>query len=110
MRRTVELPPRIWSTPSSAQPVGAVQRLSLPGQTAAWHSSTIYARVNGYVGKWFVDIGDHVHKGQVMALIETPDLDAQLAGCPRPAAGRRGAGARTKARRGIQQVHLRALA
>jgi RND family efflux transporter MFP subunit len=63
-----------------AAPVGAVQRLSLPGQTAAWHSSTIYARVNGYVGKWYVDIGDHVHKGQVMALIETPDLDAQLAG------------------------------
>jgi RND family efflux transporter MFP subunit len=63
-----------------AAPVDAVQHLSLPGQTAAWHSSTIYARVNGYVGKWFVDIGDHVHKGQVMALIETPDLDAQLAG------------------------------
>ena len=63
-----------------AEPVGAVQRLSLPGQTSAWHSSTIYARVNGYVGKWFVDIGDHVHQGQVMALIETPDLDAQLAG------------------------------
>jgi RND family efflux transporter MFP subunit len=63
-----------------AAPVGAVQRLSLPGQTAAWHSSTIYARVNGYVGKWFVDIGDRVHKGQVMASIETPDLDAQLAG------------------------------
>ena len=63
-----------------AAPVGAVQRLSLPGETAAWHSSTIYARVNGYVGKWFVDIGDHVKKGQVMALIETPDLDAQLAG------------------------------
>ena len=62
-----------------AEAVGAVQRLSLPGQTAAWHSSTIYARVSGYVGKWFVDIGDHVHKGQVMALIETPELDAQLA-------------------------------
>ena len=64
----------------TAEPVGAVQRMTLPGQTAAWHSSTIYARVNGYVGKWFVDIGDHVKKGQVMALIETPDLDAQLAG------------------------------
>lgn len=63
-----------------AAPVGAVQHLALPGQTAAWHSSTIYARVNGYVGKWYVDIGDHVRKGQVMALIETPDLDAQLAG------------------------------
>jgi RND family efflux transporter MFP subunit len=62
-----------------AQPVGAVQRLVLPGQAAAWHASTIYARVNGYVGKWFVDIGDHVKAGEVLALIETPDLDAQLA-------------------------------
>ena len=62
-----------------AKPVGAAQRFSLPAQTAAWHASTIYARVNGYVGKWLVDIGDRVHKGQVLALIETPDLDAQLA-------------------------------
>jgi RND family efflux transporter MFP subunit len=62
-----------------AQPVGAVQRLVLPGQTAAWHASTIYARVDGYVAQWFVDIGDHVHQGQVLALIETPDLDAELA-------------------------------
>jgi len=62
-----------------AQPVGATARLLLPGQTAAWHASTIYARVNGYVGKWFVDIGDHVHHDQVLARIETPDLDAQLA-------------------------------
>jgi RND family efflux transporter MFP subunit len=63
-----------------ARAVGAVQRFSLPGQTAAWHASTIYARVNGYVEKWFVDIGDRVHTGQVLALIETPELDAQLAG------------------------------
>ena len=63
-----------------AQAVGSLQRLTLPGQTAAWHASTIYARVNGYVGKWFVDIGDHVKRGQVMALIETPELDAELAG------------------------------
>lgn len=63
----------------TVQPVGAVQRLTLPGETAAWHASTIYARVNGYVGKWFVDIGDRVKAGQVLALIETPDLDAELA-------------------------------
>ena len=63
-----------------AKSVGDVQRFTLPGQTAAWHASTIFARVSGYVGKWLVDIGDHVHKGQVLALIETPDLDAQLAG------------------------------
>jgi RND family efflux transporter MFP subunit len=62
-----------------AKPVGTVQRLALPGQTAAWHASTIFARVNGYVGKWYSDIGDAVHQGQVLALIDTPDLDAQLA-------------------------------
>jgi RND family efflux transporter MFP subunit len=63
----------------TAQAVGAVQRLVLPGYTAAWHASTIYARVDGYVGKWFVDIGDRVRAGEVLALIETPDLDAELA-------------------------------
>ncbi len=57
----------------------AIERLALPGETGAWHESTIYARVNGYVGKWFVDIGDHVRKGQVLATIETPDLDSELA-------------------------------
>lgn len=62
-----------------ARAVGAAQRFVLPGQTAAWHSSTIYARVNGFVGKWHADIGDAVHQGQVLATIETPDLDAQLA-------------------------------
>ncbi len=53
--------------------------LSLPGETAAWYQSTIYARVDGYVSKWYVDIGDHVKAGQLLATIETPDLDAQLA-------------------------------
>jgi RND family efflux transporter MFP subunit len=55
------------------------QDLVLPGQTAAWFETTIYARVNGYVAKWSVDIGDHVAKGQVLATIETPELDAELA-------------------------------
>jgi RND family efflux transporter MFP subunit len=55
------------------------QDLVLPGETAAWYEATIYARVNGYVAKWKVDIGDHVEKGQVLATIETPELDAELA-------------------------------
>jgi RND family efflux transporter MFP subunit len=63
----------------TAKAVGAKQQLVLPGYTAAWHASTIFARVDGFVGKWFVDIGDRVHAGQVLALIETPDLDAELA-------------------------------
>ncbi len=62
-----------------AQPVTEGEDLALPGQTAAWFESTIYARVNGYVAKWLVDIGDHVKKGQLLATIETPELDAELA-------------------------------
>jgi RND family efflux transporter MFP subunit len=62
-----------------AQPASVGQDLVLPGQTAAWYETTIYARVNGYVAKWLVDIGDHVKKGQVLATIETPELDAELA-------------------------------
>ncbi|MGA2710615.1 MAG: efflux RND transporter periplasmic adaptor subunit [Steroidobacteraceae bacterium] len=61
-----------------AKPATAGQDLVLPGQTAAWYETTIYARVNGYVAKWLVDIGDHVKKGQVLATIETPELDAEL--------------------------------
>jgi RND family efflux transporter MFP subunit len=52
--------------------------LSLPGATAAWNETTIYARVNGYVAKWHVDIGDHVQRGQTLASIDTPELEAEL--------------------------------
>jgi RND family efflux transporter MFP subunit len=57
----------------------ATGMLTLPGETAAWYESTIYARVDGYVSKWLVDIGDHVKTGQVLAIIDTPELDAELA-------------------------------
>ena len=52
--------------------------LTLPGETAAWYESTIFARVNGFVGHWHADIGDHVKSGDVLALIDTPELDAEL--------------------------------
>jgi RND family efflux transporter MFP subunit len=61
-----------------ARPTTMGQDLVLPGETAAWYESTIYARVSGYVAKWLVDIGDHVKKDQVLAVIETPELDAEL--------------------------------
>ena len=61
-----------------AKAAGGGQGLTLPGQTAAWYESPIYARVSGYVAKWSADIGDRVKAGQVLATIETPELDAQL--------------------------------
>ncbi len=57
----------------------AVQRLVLPGTVQAWYEAPIYARVPGYLKNWFFDYGAHVKKGDVLAEIETPDLDAQLA-------------------------------
>ena len=69
-------PPPVDVVSAKSSPL--TQRLILPGETAAWYDSKIYARVNGYVEKWRVDIGDHVSNGQTLALIETPELDAQL--------------------------------
>jgi RND family efflux transporter MFP subunit len=57
----------------------ATQRLVLPGTVQAWYEAPIYARVNGYLKKWNFDYGAQVKKGDVLAEIETPDLDAQLA-------------------------------
>jgi RND family efflux transporter MFP subunit len=52
--------------------------LVLPGNVSAFYTGSIYARVNGYVKDWYEDIGAHVKKGQVLAVIDSPDLDQQL--------------------------------
>jgi RND family efflux transporter MFP subunit len=52
--------------------------ISLPGNTQAYMDTPIYARTNGYLKRWYFDIGAHVRKGQLMAQIETPELDQQL--------------------------------
>lgn len=53
--------------------------LVLPGDVQAFNSAPIYARTNGYVRRWLVDIGDHVRAGQVLATLDAPELDQQLA-------------------------------
>jgi RND family efflux transporter MFP subunit len=58
---------------------GAEAALALPGNISAWNEAPIYARVSGYLKQWYFDIGAHVKRGQVLATIETPDLDAQYA-------------------------------
>jgi len=61
------------------KPMDAGNSLALPGNVQAYNSAPLYARTNGYVSKWFVDIGSPVKAGQVMAVIDTPDVDQQLA-------------------------------
>lgn len=52
--------------------------LVLPGTTTALTEAAVYARANGYLKKRFVDIGDRVRQGQVLAIIDAPDLDQQV--------------------------------
>lgn len=53
--------------------------LILPGQVQAWNSAAINARTNGYVKEWLADIGDRVHAGQPLAVLDAPEVDQQLA-------------------------------
>jgi RND family efflux transporter MFP subunit len=55
------------------------QSLRLPGTIQAYRKAAVYARVSGYLKSWQQDIGAHVQPGQVLAVIDTPDLDQQLA-------------------------------
>jgi RND family efflux transporter MFP subunit len=52
--------------------------MELPARIEAWSRAPIYARVSGYLARWNVDIGASVKAGQVLATIETPDLDQDL--------------------------------
>ena len=59
--------------------LGAPQtEIILPGNIQAFTDSPIYARTNGYLKKWYVDIGGRVKQGQLLAEIETPEVDQQL--------------------------------
>jgi RND family efflux transporter MFP subunit len=50
----------------------------LPGNVQPFITSPIYSRTNGYLKRWYFDIGAHVKQGQLLALIETPEVDQQL--------------------------------
>jgi RND family efflux transporter MFP subunit len=54
------------------------QEIVLPGNTQAFSDAPIYARTSGYLKRWYFDIGAHVKKGQLLAEIETPEVDQQL--------------------------------
>lgn len=62
----------------SASALSATQGLTLPGHLDAWIATPIHARVGGYLKQWNVDIGEKVKAGQVLALIDTPELDQQF--------------------------------
>src|ERR1700756_1102180 len=69
------LPPVSVVSPKRTAPT---DEIILPGNVQPFISSPIYARTNGYLRKWYFDIGAHVKKGQLLAIIETPEVDQQL--------------------------------
>jgi RND family efflux transporter MFP subunit len=62
--------------PKAASPA---QEIILPGNIQPFISSPVYARTDGYLKKWYFDIGAHVKAGQLLAEIQTPEVDQQLA-------------------------------
>jgi RND family efflux transporter MFP subunit len=71
---------------SAAEPVSVFRpqmgdlsdELVLPATLQAFSESPIYARTSGYVSHWYADIGQHVRNGEVLALIDSPEVDQQL--------------------------------
>ena len=63
-------------TPKKSTPA---QEIILPGNVQPFISSPIYARTNGYLKNWYADIGAHVKQGQLLAVIDAPEVDQQLA-------------------------------
>ena len=56
-----------------------IEELILPGNVQPFISSPIYARTDGYLKKWYFDIGAHVRAGQLLAVIDAPEVDQELA-------------------------------
>ena len=54
------------------------EELTLPGNLLAYEESPIFARTNGYLLRWYKDIGSHVKKGELLAEIDTPEVDQEL--------------------------------
>jgi RND family efflux transporter MFP subunit len=73
--REMAVPTVAVATPQQA---AAPQEIVLPGTMQAFADAPIYARVNGYLKRWTVDIGARVRAGQLLAEIDTPELDQQL--------------------------------
>jgi len=68
--------PTVSVSKPSAEP--AADQLVLPAQLQAYVESAIYARTNGYLLRWTRDIGSHVKKGELLAEIDTPEVDQEL--------------------------------
>jgi multidrug resistance efflux pump len=101
-RQDVQAIPKVRVLRVERAPAGA--DLQIPGTTLAYEQASVYARASGYLGRRLVDIGDHVHEGQLLAIVDAPDLDKQVAQAASTLAQSRSALAQMEA-----QLHLQSL-
>jgi RND family efflux transporter MFP subunit len=73
--RELAVPTVAVAVPERAAPQ---EEIALPGNMQAFADAAIYARTNGYLKRWYVDIGGRVRTGQTLAEIDTPEIDHQL--------------------------------
>src|ERR1700728_123611 len=69
-------PPDVTITPPASGKMG--QEVILPSSVVAYSDATLFARTDGYLSKWYFDIGAHVREGQLLAIIASPEVDKQL--------------------------------
>ena len=78
LEEAVELASIPTVTLVSPKPGAEAEEIALPGNVMAFVDTAIYARSSGYVEKWYFDIGSHVKSGDLLAEIESPEVDQQL--------------------------------
>jgi RND family efflux transporter MFP subunit len=68
--------PAVLTNPPQKGPIG--REVVLPGNSYPYTDASLYARTDGYLSKWYFDIGAHVRQGQLLAIISSPEVDKQL--------------------------------
>lgn len=88
------------------KPLTAAKPFSLPGNLKGFEQTVLFARANGYVSRWLVDMGDQVEEGQLLAELDTPELDREVEQAQAGVAESAAALAEAKAAHGFAQVNL----
>ena len=79
LKKTTAEDAQVTVTTVTPQQTQADSELVLPGNVMAYMEAPIYARTSGYLRAWYTDIGARVHKGDLLAEIDSPEVDQQLA-------------------------------
>lgn len=99
--------PRVLTAKAEKAPAEIDQ--VLPGTAVPYRETAVYARTSGYLKRWLVDIGDSVTEGQLLAEIETPEVDAQLAQARAALGESRATVERNRANEALAKTNLRRL-